>query len=77
MICTSISRLLCALGNDLRVFNALVENPAQGFVKPFGNFVKVFQGQFALVELSIGEDFVDDFLHHSLNPGGRGVDERS
>ena len=67
LICTIILRLFACGRCIFWVFDAMMEYAAEGFVEAFGDFVKILESEFALVQLSIGEDFVDDLLDHSLN----------
>ena len=42
----------------------------QDGIERFGNVMKISQGQFAIVQLPIGEYAVDEFLDEPLQPGG-------
>ena len=45
----------------------MVVDAGQNFLKAAGNIVQVLQGQLAIVQLAIGEYFVDQFLDQSLD----------
>src|SRR4030042_3780286 len=64
LICIIIPCLFTCGRCIFGVFDAMMEYAAEGFVEAFGDFVKILESEFALVQLSIGEDFVDNFLDH-------------
>ena len=43
-------------------------NAVENLVEAPGDFVEVFQGQLAIVQLSVGKDFIDEVLDKPLNP---------
>jgi len=45
----------------------VVVNSGQNFFETSGNVVQIFQGQLAIVQLAIGEYFVDQFLDQTLD----------
>ena len=46
----------------------MVMDAVENFVEALGDQVKVFQGQFAMIQLAVGEDLVDQVLYQSLDP---------
>jgi hypothetical protein len=65
-----------SLVHRLGVVDAVMKDAVQDAVETPGYFVKVLEGQFAFVQLAVGENPVDDVLHHTLNAVGCGVDQR-
>ena len=45
----------------------MVVDAGQNFFKAAGNIVQVLQGQLTIVQLTIGEYFVDQFLDQPLD----------
>ena len=46
----------------------MVMDAVQNLDKTFGDVVQIFQGQLALIQLTVREDFIDQVLHQTLNP---------
>lgn len=59
----------------LRIFNPMMKNCSENPVETLCYLVEVFEGQFALIELAIGENFIDQFLNHPLNTIRSWVDQ--
>src|SRR4051794_25435222 len=56
------------LVSGFRVIDPVVIDSGENLVEAPGYLVQVFQGQLALVELTVDEDVVDDLLHQPLDP---------
>lgn len=54
----------------------MVKDTAQGLVETLGNFVKILQGELALIQLPVRKDLVDDLLNHALDAGRSRIDQR-
>ncbi len=54
----------------------MMKDTAQGLVEAFGNLVEILQGELARVQLPVGKNLVDDLLHHALDAGRSGVNQR-
>jgi hypothetical protein len=66
-ISTSIFGLSRSEVGRVLVFDPVVVDTVQYLVEASGNPVKVFQRQFTMVQLAIGEDLVDQVLNQSLD----------
>jgi len=62
----SIGFFFCFLG-FIGVLNAMVVQPGENFVETASNLMKIFQGQFALFQLTVGKDGVDEILDPALD----------
>ena len=55
------------------IVDAVVENTVENTVEALGYFMEVFEGQLALIQLSVGKNPVYEFLHHPLDSVRCGV----
>ena len=55
--------------------DAVVEDAAQDLGAMLGDEMEFLQGEFALVQLAVRKNIVDDFLHHALDAGRGGIGE--
>jgi hypothetical protein len=54
----------------------MMKDTAQGLVEAFGNDMEILQGELTVIHLPVGEDLVNDLLHHALDAGRSGIDQR-
>ena len=73
----SFSGCVATLVHRFGIVDAVMKDTSEFPVETSGYFVKVLECQFALIQLSVGKDTINDILHHTLDTVWCRVDQCS